>query len=427
MSGQQDNEPIVEPPARGNQTSASLQALEQRIHQQELLAELGVVALRGATLDELLDHAVRLTAEGLRTDFCKVLEYVPSAHRFLIRAGVGWGEGVIGKETLGDDLASPAGYALRTKTPVISNHLEREERFRTPEILQRFGIRRAMNVILQGDGLPYGVLEVDSKSEDEFEAPDLAFLQGAANVLGMAIERDRHEARLRAAIVRHRFLLKEMNHRVKNSLAIVSSMLDLQARQIGDARLSEQLGEAVYRVASIAKAHEFLYRESDNECLDLGKYVESVCDDLRVSLPDLGCHVQADYGIRVGSDSAIAAALIVNELVSNAAKYAYDGEPGIIWVRIFRSGDLGFSISVRDEGRGLPGNFDPKHSKGLGMRLVKAFARQLGGKLEVCRRNPGTEIVVTVCDARRLSPADHAAPPPPCALQAGTDQAGIPN
>ena len=76
---------------------------------------------------------------------------------------------------------------------MISNHLENEERFRTPELLLQHGIRRAMNVILQGDGEPYGVLEVDSRFEGEFSANDISFLQGAANIVGMAIYRQRAE------------------------------------------------------------------------------------------------------------------------------------------------------------------------------------------------------------------------------------------
>ena len=115
---------------------------------------------------------------------------------------------MVGVATVGADLASPAGYALRTGKPVISNHLENEERFRTPEILRQHGVHRAMNVILQGDGRPFGVLEVDSRSDDEFVEHDLAFLQGAANLLGMAIERERHERSLRAALDRHQVLLE---------------------------------------------------------------------------------------------------------------------------------------------------------------------------------------------------------------------------
>ena len=88
---------------------------------------------------------------------------MPEDNRFLVCAGVGWEPGIVGSAIVGADMASPAGYALQTGKPVISNQLENEERFRTPELLRRHGIRRAMNVILQGDGKPFGVLEVDSR------------------------------------------------------------------------------------------------------------------------------------------------------------------------------------------------------------------------------------------------------------------------
>ena len=145
-------------------------------------------------------------------------------------------------------LASPAGYALQTGKPVISNHLENEQRFRTPELLVEHGVRRAMNVILQGDGSPFGVLEVDSRSEGEFGEHDVAFLQGAANILGMAIEQQQYQRKLEAALDRHQILLKEVNHRVKNSLQVVSSMLHLQANAVGDPALSERLMEASTRI-----------------------------------------------------------------------------------------------------------------------------------------------------------------------------------
>ena len=129
----------------------------------------------------MLDRTVALAAEGLKADFCKVLEHIPEESRLLLRAGVGWDPGLIGVASVGADLASPSGFALRTGKPVISNHLEHEERFRTPDLLKAHGVRRAINVILQGDGAPFGVLEVDSRSEGEFSDQDIAFLQGAAN------------------------------------------------------------------------------------------------------------------------------------------------------------------------------------------------------------------------------------------------------
>src|SRR6478735_3905787 len=224
-------EPVIEPSNGGAATvDIATRALHLRIRQQEILAELGVLALQGKLFLDLLDQTARLTAEGMEAQFCKVLEYLPAENRFLVRAGVGWHEGIVGVATIGADLDSPSGFALRAGKPVISNHLENEQRFRTPELLLEHGIRRAMNVILQGDGSPYGVLEVDSRSEGEFGEHDIAFLQGAANILGMAIEQQQYQRKLQAALDRHQILLKEINHRVKNSLQVVISMLQLQAR-----------------------------------------------------------------------------------------------------------------------------------------------------------------------------------------------------
>src|SRR5271167_3669746 len=248
--------PIIELKPSEDEAPAMSHALKRRIRQQEILAELGVTALQGASFDQLMGDTSRLTAEGMQAEFCKVLEHEPAKNRFLVRAGVGWDEGIVGTARIGADLASPAGFALRTGKPVISNHLENEERFRTPEILRQHGVHRAINVILQGDGRPFGVLEVDSRSQDEFTAHDLAFLQGAANVLGMAIERERQDRSLKAALAHQEVLLKEITHRVKNSLAIVASMLQLQASHAGDPELTQQLEEGARRVSAVARAHE---------------------------------------------------------------------------------------------------------------------------------------------------------------------------
>src|SRR6478672_8129444 len=89
-------------------------ALRLRVRQQQILAELGVLALQGIPFRQLLDHTAQLTAEGLQAEFAKILEYMPFENRFLVTAGVGWEPGVIGIATIGADEASPAGFALRT-------------------------------------------------------------------------------------------------------------------------------------------------------------------------------------------------------------------------------------------------------------------------------------------------------------------------
>jgi two-component sensor histidine kinase len=406
MSAASDPDPVIEGTAGDTATGDMTgRALRLRIRQQELLAELGVLALQGTSFIGMLDHTARMTAEGLNAEYCKVLEYLPAENRLLVRAGIGWGEGVVGNATIGADLASPAGYALHTGKPVISNHLENEKRFRTPELLLEHGIRRAMNVILQGDGSPFGVLEVDSRTEGEFGQHDVAFLQGAANILGMAIEQQQYQRKLQAALNRHQVLLKEVNHRVKNSLQVVSSMLYLQANAVGDPELSERLNEASTRISAVGRAYDRLAYNADYENIDLVGYLRDVIADLDKAVAPCAIRFEALDEIQFAADRAILVALIVNELVLNAGKYAYPGSAGgSIWIRVVPTGDSAVLISVRDEGVGMPPDFNPAISKRLGTRLVNALAQQLGAELTRPASAAGTAFMLLV--PLRIAPAN---------------------
>jgi two-component sensor histidine kinase len=364
-----------------------------RIRQQQILAEFGVLALKGTPFPELLQAATESAAEGLGAEFAKVLQFLPEQDRFLVRAGVGWGEGVVGVATIGADTASPAGYALRTGKAVISNHLDIEERFRTPELLLEYGIRRAMNVILGGECTPFGVLEVDSRSEGEFGEHDIVFLRGIANLLGMAIERQRMEQDLLKALDQQQALAREVNHRVNNSLQIVAGMLQLHASSAGSEAVRHELREASSRIAAVARAHKRLYRGDDLKAVDVGSYLAEVCEDLAASMPGCELEVNAVTGVVIPIDRAVPAALLVNELITNAVKYAYQGRNGKIWVAFALTVAGTAAISVRDEGVGLPPGFDMKSGR-LGMRLIRAFATQLQGDLQFVRKNPGTEFVL---------------------------------
>ena len=394
-----EKEPVVEPPP--NQDHAddlTGRALRLRIRQQELLAELGVLALQRTNFIDLLNHTARITAEGLSAEYCKVMEYLPAENRLLVRAGVGWDEGVVGSASVGADLASPGGYALRTGKPVISNHLENEQRFRTPELLVEHRVRRAMNVILQGDGAPFGVLEVDSTSEGEFSEHDIAFLQGAANILGMAIEQQQYQRRLQSALDRYQVLLREVNHRVKNSLQVVTSMLHLQANAVGDPGLSEQLAEAASRVNAVGRAYERLAYTTDYEKIDLIEYLRQIVSDLEPTVAPCTIAFTAPDAVQFAADRAILVGLIVTELVSNAAKHAYpDGNGGLISIAVqLRPDKQALSISVRDRGAGLPTKFNPASSKRLGARLVNALSTQLRGELSRPASPVGSNFILTI-------------------------------
>jgi two-component sensor histidine kinase len=375
--------------------------LQYRLRQQELLAQLGVLAFQRAEFDELLHAAARLVAEGLMCRYCKVLELLPNERQLLVRAGVGWGPGVVGVAKIGADLDSPAGFALHTGRPVISNHLEDEQRFRTPALLVEHGIRRAMNVILQGDGAPFGVLEVDSRDSDEFREIDLAFLQGAANILGMAIERRNNQQALERSIAQQNLLLHEVNHRVKNSLQLVASLLNLQATATASDDVRTALHEASARIVAIALVHERLYKAADVRTVDLGDYLRDLGQNVAASAGQCTVQIEAAPGLLIETDRAVWIAVIVNELVTNAAKHAYPaGTDCVVDVALTRIDDEQLELRLADHGRGLPDGFDPARSGGLGMRVVTALARQLGATLEL--RRPGTQVLLRF--PARISP-----------------------
>jgi two-component system, sensor histidine kinase PdtaS len=140
----------VEDATTPDPASDSLEELRLRARQGELIGEFSRMALSGAGSDELLAAAVRIASDGLGAPLAKVLQHVPGEDALLVRAGVGWRPGVVGHARLAADPASPAGYAMKTGAPVISNHLSAEDRFRTPALIAEHGARRAVNVVVRG-------------------------------------------------------------------------------------------------------------------------------------------------------------------------------------------------------------------------------------------------------------------------------------
>jgi sigma-B regulation protein RsbU (phosphoserine phosphatase) len=168
-------------------------------------AELGQDALRGVPLHEVLDGAVTRVARALGADYCNVAEMLPGGDEFLLRAGVGWGEGVVGRATVKSRGSQP-GYTVLSDRPVIVENAATETRFTPLPRLLGEEVVSAMSVVISTATGPYGALGAHSRSRRTFTADEVNFLQAIANVLGMAIERRRAEERLRRVNRAHRAL-----------------------------------------------------------------------------------------------------------------------------------------------------------------------------------------------------------------------------
>lgn len=381
---------IVEENGAGSDDPAD--AIRYRLDQQRILAEFGGIALRSRDIDEIVRASVELAARGMRTRLAKFLHHDAARGGLIVRAGIGWNDGVVGGAEMGDDMASPAGFAFQTGEAVISNHLRDEKRFRTPGFMADHGVKRAINVLVEANGNRFGVLEVDSRSDGRFEEDDLAFMQGFANLIGVAIERLEAEDSLRAAIEHQELLTREASHRVKNSLAMVSAMLNLQMREDDDPRVQRMLGDAQARIVAIGQAHDQLWQGDRVGVVALDRLLCGIVDQLKEQAPDhaIDCDIAP---LVVSGDTAIPLGLLLTELVTNAIKYAYAEGGGPVRIAT-RCDDGQLSMEVVDRGQGLPAGFDPAAARptSLGMRMVASLARQLGGTLTFDDAAPGTHV-----------------------------------
>src|SRR5581483_3843386 len=171
-----------------------------RVRQQAAVARLGQLALSAVDLQALLDEAVRMIAQTLEVPLCKVLELVPDGKALLLRAGVGWQDGCVGRGTVSTGRESQAGYTLMSTEPVVVPDMSAETRFSGPPLLHDHGVVSGMSIVIQGDGgRPYGVLGVHATSPRSFTPNDVNFLQSVAHILATAIQRKRFEEAMRAA------------------------------------------------------------------------------------------------------------------------------------------------------------------------------------------------------------------------------------
>ncbi len=362
--------------------------LATRLHQQELVAQFGFRAVTGGSGPSLLDQACAMAAEGLNARFAKVLRYRPETNDLLVVAGVGWHPGVVGHRTLGAGLDSPAGYALHTERPVCTDDLTLEMRFNVPDLLAEHGVLSAINVAVPGEGpVPFGVLEVDSTHRNEFVAADTAFLQSLANVLSAALTRATAEAAKDQLLRDKDLLMQEVHHRVKNSLQLVRTLLQLQARTASpDTRA--KLDEAAQRIMTIGAVHQRLYSGPSLVAADARDYLAGLLEDMGAMLGTADRPISLDVEpIELLADHLTPLGLVVSELVTNAVKYGQ----GRIRVAIVRAPG-GLTVTVSDEG---PGFSDPLPGGGLGMRLITALARgDAATAVQVDRTAPHGRITV---------------------------------
>ncbi|AMN39069.1 PAS sensor protein [Rhodoplanes sp. Z2-YC6860] len=194
---------------------------------------------------------------------------------------------------------------------------------------------------------------------------------------------------------RQAMLAQEFEHRLVNGMQVIASLLSLQSRSAKTPEATDQLMIAARRVASLARVHRRLHLLDHQERVEFKVYLQNLCEDLSALLSQDGSGyaiVVEGADVEIPTTRAIPLGFIVNELVTNAAKYA----EGHVTVRIEAASQADRRLSVIDDGPGLPAGFNPEHGNGLGMKIVLSLVQQIGGELRILPGDNGRGTRFTV-------------------------------
>ena len=284
-----------------------------------------------------------------------------------------------------------ASAILQDKPWVLTDAKRDVRSLANPLVAGDFGLRFYVGVPLRTtDGFNLGTLCVIDREPRVVTEQQIAKLENLASIV-----MDQMELRLSArravseltqvvlekdaALRRSELMAKEIDHRVMNSLQLISSLLTIQGRGLGASEAADQLALAARRVLAIAKVHQHIYLSESIESTDCTQYLKRLCHDLSGMLRSekLGDIVVEGVDCETPTERIVPIGLLVNELVTNAAKHGASR----ITVSLLDAESEGYSLSVSDDGAGLPVGFDPASAGGLGLKVVSSLVRQLGGRL----------------------------------------------
>jgi two-component sensor histidine kinase len=355
------------------------------VKRQRVLANFGEFALRNEDFEAVLTEACRLVAEALGTDFAKVLEIDHDRQELLVRAGVNWRPGVVGEKRLPMGERSSETYSIEQGKPVVTKDVREEQRFEVADFMREHGIVAMVNVpIFLPGGRAYGLLQVDNREPRDFAEEDTEFLRTYATILGPVIDRLHKVHDLQVALDANRHLLLELQHRIKNHISVITSLVGMRARSAASEEARRELSAVGERIDTLRLVYEQLYVAGSSDRLPLRPFVTRLVRNLAAMHQSEAAGVEIDIAvgeIELSPEIAVPLGLIINEFVTNSLKHAFGSGKGRIEVRI-EALELGaVGVSIADNGRGL--RAQPKRSapgSGTGMRLIEALARQIGAK-----------------------------------------------
>lgn len=366
-------------------------------------ADVGIALTESASLAEMAKKCSEICCSYTNAISAGIWLYEKNTGRLYLQAMAGTFEGNPFPEAQLETGEASAGRIAREMLPFATTDPARIPWFNNREFLVLNNVSFFAGYSIVVESRLIGVLELYSCHPFCWDL--LNTLDALSDEMAMGFERKIIEERMRNSLEEKEVLLREVHHRVKNNMQVITSLLNLQARTIDDPKYREMFDESKNRIRAMAIVHEKLYQTEDIAKIDFSDYISSLANGLfmfygvRASLVSLSIEAK---DIVLGIDTAIPCGLIINELLTNALKYAFpDGREGLIGITVKRDETMenAYMLTVKDNGIGLPEGYDFRDSKSLGLLLVTSLAEhQLQGSLKVTREN-GTAFHIHFRDA----------------------------
>lgn len=256
---------------------------------------------------------------------------------------------------------------IQSRLSQINNKLEQEVR-------ERIAAQKALK-------------KLNENLENRVEKRTILLAKSNSNLKQEVLERQQAESRLKNSLQEKEILLKEIYHRVKNNLLVVSSLLELQTNYVQDPEIIKMLKNSQDRIFSMALVHEQLYRSDSLKEIDLSVYIKALLSKINDShanqAKDINFSINTE-SINLNIETTHSCGLIINELVTNALEHAFTGrDKGNIWINLERTDNSEIILTIKDDGIGVPKDFNFNKTDSLGLRLVRILTRQLEGEIEL--------------------------------------------
>ena len=388
--------------------------IKTRAEQQAGVAQLGKCALAGTGLQELMDLAVGMLQRTLKVEYTKILEYLPDENCFLLKAGLGWENDLVGKAIIPAGRESHAGFTFQSREPVMVEDFHRDARFSVPALLADHKVVSGMSTIIPTGKASYGVLGVHSTKPRQFTSEEIYFLQAVANVLATAIERLQSDDQVR----HYAKELERSNAELEDFASIASHDLQEPLRKamlFGDRikmkypveetgqgiqyidRLQNSMGQMQEFINDLLRFSRVTRTQEPMKMVSLDDILNEVLSNLAEQIRSSQGTVRVDHPLPTIAGRRVQLVQLFQNLISNSLKYCRNNIPPQVAVRYRPQGTDTIAIVVEDNGIGIEPKyrervfrpFERLHTQtefsgsGIGLAICAKVIGQHAGKLHI--------------------------------------------